>query len=214
MKWLFAIVVMVGPLAFSGEPVMPATPPANSMEALDDTRPLKAGERISIHIVEDKGRTQSVLVQENGMVMCPHIGLIRAEGLTARALAQSAKVRLEKGYFAKATVLLKLEKSPAGGIHVGDPPNGRFYTVIGGGRPGKYAIKQGEELTVSQAIIRTGGFVFRSPRQVRVIRQGPQGEIITMVELRDIIIKGNLAKDIEIRVGDIIDLTEEKRLNL
>src|SRR6186997_1076616 len=41
----------------------------SSMEALDDSMPLRVGYRISLRIVEDKDKTLSLLVQDSGDIV-------------------------------------------------------------------------------------------------------------------------------------------------
>jgi protein involved in polysaccharide export with SLBB domain len=81
-------------------------------------------------------------------------------------------------------------------------------------RQGKYELPSDEDVTISQAILRAGGFAqFGNPKRVKVVRQLPDGQNKTiLVNCDDIMRKGNLNKDIYIRSGDVV-IVDEKKVN-
>jgi protein involved in polysaccharide export with SLBB domain len=90
-----------------------------------------------------------------------------------------------------------------------------FFTVFGQVlRQGKYELPSDEDVTISQAILRAGGFAqFGNPKRVKVVRQLPDGQNKTiLVDCDDIMRKGNLSKDIYIRSGDVV-IVDEKKVN-
>ena len=188
----------------------------NSMEVLDDQRPLRIGDFISLRIVEDRDRVQSLQVQASGDIQAPHIGLVKAVGQTCKALAVSMKRDLERQWFQQATVIVALEReAPRAGGGFGPVPQAAdTFTVFGQvGRQGKYEIVPEEELTISQVILRAGGFTqFSLKTKVKIIRKTPKGNVTIFVNVADVMQRGKLEKDIPMRANDVI-IVIEKWLN-
>ncbi len=186
------------------------------MEALDDSIPLRVGYRVSLRIVEDKDKTLSLLVQDSGDIVAPHLGLVRAAGRTCKNVAFYMKRELEKQYFQQATVIVSIELIPRpinGTGIIG--PNGPedIFTVFGQvARQGKYEMLPDEELTISQAILRAGGFAqFAKTKDVRIIRKVKNQEkpVVIHVNVNDIMTKGRLHLDIPVRPNDVIIINEK-----
>ena len=186
MKLWFCIPLFFGSMAFSDEPTnIVAAKPPSIIEKLDDTIALRKGDRISVRIVEDRNTTLSLLVQDNGMVQMPHIGQIKAEGLTAKALANAAKRELEKQFFKNATVIVALEMI---GCHFLPDPLGTHFTIFGQvQRQGRYEIDKDEKLTLTQAILRAGPVGIRLPKVAKVVRKTAEGKKTIEVNLKDIL---------------------------
>lgn len=185
----------------------------SSMENLDDTIPLRLGDKVSVRIVEDRDKTLSLLVQDSGDIQAPHLGLVRASGLTCKKVALYMKKELEKQYFQQATVIVALEQ----GVRNLANPNGRgpemdYFTVFGQvAKQGKYEMLPDEELTVAQAILRAGGPTqFAQLKKVKIIRKTPnKGNVPIVVNVKDIMENGKLDKDIPIRKDDVIIIGEK-----
>lgn len=215
-------------LAPAVEPVKNDTASAvalmSSMDKLDATRPLKIGDTVVLRIVEDGEKTHTLRVQDSGNLLVPYISLVQAAGRTCRDVATTVKTELEKEHFKSATVILALESeapvkkkrdgSPADGLAMG--PVGADFIVIYGqvSRQGRYELDPDEDLTVSQAILKAGGFSqFANDKKVKVIRRVPgKGNVNIIVNLRDVMMRGKLEYDIPIRGGDVI-IVDEKLLN-
>ncbi len=185
----------------------------NSMEVLDDSRPLQIGDRISLRVVEDRDKVQSLVIQDSGDIQAPHVGLVKAAGKTCKQVAFSMKKELEKSYFQQATVIIALEFRPR---DVTRSPNGTLDTFVVFGqvqRQGKYELSPDEDLTVSQAILRAGGFAqFANTKTVKLIRKTPKGSVTIMLNLDDVMNLGKLEKDIPMRANDVI-IVKEKKIN-
>jgi polysaccharide export outer membrane protein len=212
-------------------PAAPAIPPAplrddtadtvaqlGSMDALDGTRPLQIGDQVALRIVEEGEKVASYVVQASGNIMAPFIGLVPAAGKTPKDVAFYMKRELQKRHFRSATVILALEK-PAPmefkGPGVNRGPAMGYVTIYGQVlRQGRYEVDPGEDLTVSQAVLRAGGLAqFAKDTKVKVIRKSPSKQNVTIyVNLRDIMMKGKLEYDIPIRAGDTI-IVDEKIFN-
>ncbi|MDZ4287987.1 MAG: polysaccharide biosynthesis/export family protein [Prosthecobacter sp.] len=188
-----------------------------SMDVLDDTQPIEPGDVISIRIVEDRREPLQLRVGATGEVNAPHIGLVRAAGRTCRELAFAVKRELEKNYYNTATVVVAID------LKRQDDPNSRtrlasseidFFTVYGQVlRQGKYELPADEDVTISQAILRAGGFAqFANPQKVKLVRKTPQGNKTVVVNLDQIMRQGNLEYDIYLRNNDVI-IVDEKKVN-
>ncbi len=229
MKRLLSILLLTGSLVSADETAQPssnridarddseaAQSKLGKMEFLDDSVPLKVGDKISIRIVEDKDKTLSLLVQDSGHVNFPHIGLLKAEGLTAKALACIARRELEKSYSKTATVIVAIE--PHCKI-LGCPPGGPVFTIFGQvARQGRYDFAAGDKMTFSGAILRAGGFVNqRMPKSAKIIHNTAEGKKTIEIKLREFInevmVKGDVSKDIVIQDGDVIVIPEPSPIN-
>ncbi|MEI6703658.1 MAG: polysaccharide biosynthesis/export family protein [Deltaproteobacteria bacterium] len=184
----------------------------SSMELLDDTIPLRLGDRVSLRVVEDRDKTLSLLVQDSGEIQAPHLGLVHAAGLTCKKVAFQMKRELEKQYFQQATVIVALEQ----GVRNINGPNlhqdSDFFTVFGQvAKQGKYEMLPDEELTVAQAILRAGGPTqFAKLSKVKVLRKTPnKGNVPIIINVKEIMENGRLEKDIPIRKDDVIIIPEK-----
>ena len=188
----------------------------NSMDVLDNTRAIRPGDVVSLRVIEDRKDPIQVTVGVTGEIQAPYVGLVKAAGRTSRQLADSIKVELERSYFKTATVIVAIdrtrEESRGPGFYNVDM---EFFTVFGQViRQGKYELPVDEDITISQAILRAGGFAqFGNPKKVKLVRQLPNGDNRTiLVDCDDIMRKGNLNKDIYIRGGDVV-IVDEKKVN-
>ena len=211
MKLLFAIIVLMSSMVFGDDSKKDSVvKPNNGMENLDDTILFRKGDRISIIIVEDRNKTVSGYVQDSGMVRFPHIGLIKAEGLTAKTFANAAKQELEKQFFKNGTVIVALDSNCKCPRLFPADPEGHGFTIIGVAQPGRYGLDNEEKLTGAQAILRAGGpgGISRS-KVVKVIRTTAEGKKTIELNLKDIMENGVLSKDILIQDGDVIIIPEK-----
>lgn len=190
----------------------------NSMDVLDDTQVIESGDLISMRVVEDRRDPQQMRVGATGEVNAPHIGLVKAAGRTCKQLAYEVKRKLEQNYYNSATVVVAID------LKRQDDPNARvrygsseieFFTVYGQVlRQGKYELPQDEDITISQAILRAGGFAqFANPQRVKLVRKtNGQGNKTIVVNLDSIMRQGNLDYDVYIRKNDVI-IVDEKKVN-
>jgi polysaccharide biosynthesis/export protein len=153
-----------------------------------------------------------------GSIVAKHVGPVMAVGKTCRDLAYQVKSLLEKSVFIKATVIIVLDErlrvqgGGGGGLRIGESET---FTVFGQVlRQGKYELPMDEDVSVSQAVLRAGGPAqFARLEAVKVLRALPTGGTKTiLVDLKSIMVKGQLSKDIYIRGGDVI-IVLEKNVN-
>lgn len=80
-----------------------------SMDVLNDTTKLGTGDRVSFRVIEDRHDPISLIVTDSGEMEVPLIGRVKALDKTCKQLAQEIKPLLEKEYFVKATVIIGLD---------------------------------------------------------------------------------------------------------
>ncbi|MBV8175086.1 MAG: polysaccharide biosynthesis/export family protein [Verrucomicrobia bacterium] len=173
-----------------------------SMEVLDDQRPLRIGDRLSMRVVEDREAPVSLLVTDSGEVEVPLIGRVIAKGKTCKQLAYAIKVPLERDYYYKATVIIALDvaglKSP-----------GRVYVTGQVRNQGPLDIPPDETFTVSKAILRAGGFAdFANKRKVKLVRKKGGSTETTIVDVELVVKKGRTDKDPVVEADDTIIVPE------
>lgn len=173
-----------------------------SMDVLDDERPLRIGDQLSMRVVEDRQSPVSLFITDSGEVEVPLIGRVHAKGLTCKQLAYEIKAPLEREYFFKATVIVALDmaglKSP-----------GRVYVTGQVRNQGPLDIPPDETFTVSKAIMRAGGFAdFANKRKVKLIRKKGDSTETILVNVDEVVKKGRIDKDPVVEAGDTIIIPE------
>lgn len=181
------------------------------MDRLDDRQPIDAGYTISIRVLEDRKDAVQQKVAQTGEVQVPYVGLVRAAGKTCRQLALDVKRELEKSFFITATVLISIDAYPPEALKTGVDEI-ETYTVFGFVlRQGKYDIPKTEDVTISQAILRAGGFAaFADKGHVKVVRHTPNGDKTMLVDVDSIMSKGQMHNDIYLRKNDVLIIPEKK----
>lgn len=154
-------------VATNSAPVVAST--LNSMEALDNKIALEAGDRISFRVIEDQDEAVSRLVTDTGEVDFPYVGRIKVAGLTCRQIALQLKKALEVDYYKRATVIVGLDVIVG---HVTESTHDMVWVVGQVRQEGPQELSKLQPITVSQAILRAGGFGdFADERKVRIVHQ-------------------------------------------
>lgn len=149
-----------------------------SMEVLNSTTKLGKGDRVSFRILEDRHEPIALVVTDSGEMEVPLIGRVKALDKTCKQLAYEIKPLLEKDYFVKATVIIGLDL-------VGTKARGKVYLTGQIRTPGVMELMPGDDLTVSQAILRAGGIGdFANKREIRLVRKKPGARLPTAAELK------------------------------
>ena len=136
----------------------------------------------------------------------PHVGLLKAEGLTAKALAFVAKRELEKEFFKNAKVIVALEPRCMGSCPA--PPHGPSFTIFGQVvRQGRYELVKGETLTIVEAIARAGGLNIAAKGEGKLIRKTAKGTNSTIFDVKSLT-KNNSEKEVIVQDRDVLILFE------
>jgi len=144
-------------------PITAAT--LTSMSALDDKNPLHPGDRISFRVIEDRDEAIPRTVTDTGEVDFPYVGRIKVQGQTCLQVANQLKQLLEVDYYKRATVIVGLD------VMADHPVFHEVAWLIGQVRGvGPQELSKAQPVTVSQLILRSGGFGdFADQRKVRII---------------------------------------------
>ena len=178
-----------------------------SMDVLDTSRRLGAGDRLSYRVVEERRQPVALIVADSGEVEVPLIGRIPATGKTCKELAYAIRPVLEREYFYKATVIVGLDAISA-------KARGRVYVSGQVRQQGAIDIPPEEHFTLSKAILKAGGFAdFANKKKIKLIRKTPGGgQQTTIVDLDVVTVQGQLDKDPELQPDDTV-IVPEKFIN-
>ena len=129
------------------------------------------------------------------------------------------KDSLEKSLYNTATVIVAIDMRPedVGGrtLRLGTGEKELDVITVFGQviRQGKYELPENEDMTISQAILLSGGFAqFANPKKVKLVRKTPSGNKTILVNVDQVMRRGDLDKDIFLRRGDVI-IVDEKTVN-
>ena len=175
------------------------------MSLLDDEWELQIGDRLIYEVLEEREESRLLTVNGNGEVLVPLIGSVEAEGKTAKELAYEIKDRLEEDFFHRATVVISQREE--------DRNRGRV-TVIGEvNKQGEQLIPADAPLTLSQAILQSGGFTLGADRsKVSVVGEGKE-EARVEVDVGKMLESGDLSDDPVLKAGDVVIVPKDERGN-
>jgi protein involved in polysaccharide export with SLBB domain len=184
-------------------PMSAAVSTTNAAAALsgyvaDDKYKLRAGDKVSLQITEDKEPPKSLVVADSGELDIPYVGRVMAADKTCKQLAGELKTLLEKEYYYRATVILALDAA--------NKLLGRIYVWGQVRNQGPIDITLNENLTAGKAILRAGGFAdFANRKRVKVVRgAGPEGKKNFELNMTEILEQGKTEKDIILQPDDSI----------
>lgn len=157
---------------------------------------LRKGDQIEVRIggvsIEDVQHVTGIyLVDDEGNLNLPHIGAVRAEGLSQSQLqSQIESAYISKGIYARPTITINI------------PMTTRFVSVSGSVRsPNRVPFTP--DLTVLSAIASAGGFNdFADQGRVRILR----GHDVIMVNCKQI--RHDPSKDVPLLPGDKIEVPQ------
>lgn len=183
----------------------PQEKPFPSIEEQDDDaikeRIIQVGDKVIYRVIEDRDPPVTIPVLETGQIIVPYYGPIQVEGLTITQLTKKIERLLTKDLYEKATVILAVQK-PA--------PASFLATIFLSGRVnriGPMQIDPNKDNSLSKVILTAGGFAdFADSSGVQIIRKLPDSEDTEIIEVdvKSIIEKGKLEKDVEVKDGDFI----------
>jgi len=178
----------------------PSAPASLSGYVPDDKYRLRAGDRVSLQIMEDRELPKSLMVADSGELDVPYVGRVAASDKTCRQLADDLKAQLEKEYYYRATVVIALD--------VVNKFLGRVYVWGQVKNQGPVDIAVNENLTAGKAILRAGGFGdFANKKKIKVVRGGSvdkPGKQNFELNMVDILESGKTEKDVVLQPDDFI----------
>ena len=164
----------------------------SQMSLLDDEQLMRVGDRLTYSVLEERERPQILFVNDRGEVDFPLIGRVSALGKTCRTVSYEIKSLLEVDFCHRATVLIDFPLIS----------NSRGEVVILGEvrTQGPQTIPMDKPLSVSNAILRAGGFLQRADREkVVLMRKDP--------------VNAEEDNRIEIDVAKIFEQDDRKRIS-
>lgn len=171
---------------------------------------LKAGDSLSISVLQDPKLDRTVVVDPTGEIAFPLAGHVRARGLTPLALENILKNKLKNNYKDENLDVTVAVIAAPKEIPEDDLKPKIFITgeII---KPGSYIVRQ--KTTLMQAIALAGGIgPFAAKNRIQVRRKGPGGdETIFMFNYRAYEAGDDLEGNITLRAGDVI-MVPERRL--
>jgi polysaccharide export outer membrane protein len=178
-------------------------PDESSLEAhTTSTEEYRIGvdDRLQISVWRNPELSVTVPVRPDGMISMPLIGDVRAGGLTASAVAINIKEKLSA-----------YVRDPSVAVIVSDLRSHEFISrirVTGAVRtPRSLPFRQG--MTVIDAVLEAGGVTeFASPNRTKLYRKSKESTEVYDLSLGDILTKGRLDSNYQLRPGDVITVPE------
>jgi protein involved in polysaccharide export with SLBB domain len=165
---------------------------------------LEPGDQLFFQILEDKKPPMSLIVTESGELNVPYIGRVPVAGKSCRTLASELKSLLEKDYYYRATVVIALDGMTK--VTKVDRVIGRVLIMGEVHSPQSVDILFGRALTLSEAILRAGGFTDSADKKrVKIVRNDGRGSTsVIEVNIAEVMDKGKTEKDIAVEPNDYI----------
>lgn len=192
-------------ILWAADTTAPVAPDASASAANQSL--INVGDRLRYQVVEDGDAPVDLIVSNTGMVDLPYHGPITAAGKTLPALLSDIKTALEKELYVTATVRLTVSE-----FHTRAVNRGRVHLTGQVRKIGPLDIDMSERNTLGRTILAAGGLSdFADERKVRVVRKDPAtgGFKTIVVDLKEVLEKGRIEKDIELQDGDFIIVDEK-----
>jgi polysaccharide export outer membrane protein len=158
---------------------------------------------LTINVFEVPELNITVRVSEDGSIVTPLLGNINVAGLTRFQLEKKLVKLLEKNYLksAQVTVFIKEYQS-------------KLVSVIGAVKnPGNYELVGRQ--TLLQMISIAGGLTEAASDRIVIIRQYKNGKSASLViNLDELMLKGNPKLNIPLQAADIINISVERYLDI
>jgi len=172
----------------------------DQMAVVDPDKKLSAGDQVTVEIVEDKEGGLPRVVTATGDLDVPPLGRVHVGGKTTAEASLEIKRKLEVDYYYHATVRLSIDavsriKVKAGLVNL----SGQIRVL------GPQEMIAGEPLTLSNAILRAGGFTeWADQKKVQVTRTVGGQSQKSVYNVKHIIETGDINSDPTLQDGDRI----------
>ncbi len=163
-----------------------------------------AKDLLEITIVELPELNQTIRVSEDGSITLPLIGKVVIDGLTKEEVERRvAALLLEKNYVKNARVSVFIKEYQSKRVAL----MGAVY------KPGMYELVG--RMTLLQLISQAGGLTEQASSELFVLREGTDGsQARIVIDLEDLINQGNQALNIPLQAGDIVNIPNERLINV
>ncbi len=153
---------------------------------------IRVGDELSVKVREAPELNGDYLVAEDGTIVFPEVGIVKAAGRTVAEVARDIRKGLEGGYLARASVQVVVSRyTPV-----------RYYVLGRVRNPGAFEMEPGIPVTLLQALAFAGGLTEDAdPSRIKIIRKN---ENTFTVDLAPAFSVGDASNDILVREGDIV----------
>ena len=169
---------------------------------------IRAGDTLSIEVLEDPSLNRTALVLPDGTISFPFAGSISAAGRTSGQVESAIEAGIASQFASAPNVFVNVQTVRTGGgtggtIHV--------YMVGQINEPGEKHLKRGSSLI--QALASTGGFTkFAATKRIILRRTDSSGkQSIKKINYKAIADGTAVGNDVVLRDGDVI-IVPERRL--
>ena len=185
-----------------------AAPAIAAEPAPPETRPLAVGDRLRYQVVEDGDAPVELAISNTGMIDIPYHGPMKAAGRLLPDLVASIRTELEKKFYLTATIRMEVLAFSQGAVN-----RGRVHLAGQVRRVGPIEIDLSEKPTLGQTILAAGGLAdFADARNVRIVRREGAETRTIVVDLREVLNKGRIDKDVQLQDGDFV-IVDERMVN-
>lgn len=193
VRFLFPLLLF----SLAARAVEPTPAPTAAPEGI-----INVGDRFRYQVLEDGDPAIELTVSNTGMIELPYYGPIPAAGKLLSSLITDITAALQKELYISATVRMTVLEYHTRAIN-----RGRVHLSGQVRRLGPVDIDMSERNTLGRVILAAGGLAdFADDRNVRVVRKDPAtGTFKTLlVDLREVLEKGRIDKDLELQDGDFV----------
>jgi polysaccharide export outer membrane protein len=177
---------------------------AGATQALAQSETLQPGDTLQISILQDPKLDRQVVVTPDGMISFPLAGHIKAAGITAQALENLIRARLQKNYTERVNVTVSLAA-----VNPTEAADSRPRVYISGEvlKPGPYPAKP--PITIAQAIALAGGLSpFAAPKRIQVHRKVQGTDTVMTFDYKAFQSGTEPANNFPLLSGDVIIVPE------
>ena len=166
--------------------------------------PLRPGDVLQISVWQDPKLDRRVVIGPDGMISFPLAGHLRAGGMTAQALENALKARLQKNYTGALDVTVSLNDVNQNSEAENKP---RIYVTGEVLKPGPYFVKPA--INVMQAIALAGGLgPFAAKQRIQLHRKIAGTDSIFIFDYNAYASGRDPTDNINLQSGDIIIVPE------
>lgn len=173
---------------------------------------VRAGDTITVEVLEDASLNRSVVVLPDGRFSFPFAGSLQAAGRTSGQIEATIKGAIAENFATPPTVFVSVnpkERQPRGEVK---PATIDIYFLGEVNTPGLREVQPGT--TMLQALAQSGGLTrFAATKRIQLRREGTRGGAprIYTFNYKALTDGATLASDITLKDGDVI-LVPERRL--